>query len=243
MRSCIGLFYICALGAGLQAQDADVLYAQRTNVSAAVQAAGLWSAELARNPSAFDAAWKLARACYWLGGHAAPADRRGYLERGMAAARTAAGLQPARPEGHFWMAANMGSLAEASALRAGLKYRGAIKRSLETVRRIDPAFMNGSADRALGRWYAKVPRLFGGSARRAEEHFRASLEYDARSTVSHFFLAELLIEEGRLAEARRELQAVLDAGFEAAWAPEDAEYKRKAAALLAELSRREGQQH
>ncbi len=57
----------------------------------------------------------------------------------------------------------MGALAESFGLRQGLKYRGAIKDELLTVLRLDPAFQEGSADRALGRWYYKVPGLFGGS--------------------------------------------------------------------------------
>ena len=61
------------------------------------------------------------------------------------------------------MAANMGALAESFGMRQGLKYRGAIKDALLTVLKLDPAFQHGSADRALGRWYYKVPGLFGGS--------------------------------------------------------------------------------
>ena len=90
--------------------------------------------------SNFEAAWKLARADYWLGGHAPEAERRGFLERGIDAGRKAAALQPNRPEGHFWMAANMGALAESFGLRQGLKYRKPIKEALETVLRLDPAF-------------------------------------------------------------------------------------------------------
>ena len=67
----------------------------------------------------------------------------------------------------MWLAANMGALAESFGLRQGLKYRGAIKDELLAVLRIDPAFQQGSADRALGRWYFKVPGLFGGSNRRS----------------------------------------------------------------------------
>ena len=105
------------------------------------------------------------------------------LERGIAAGETAMRLQPARPEGHFWIAANMGALAESFGLRAGLKYRKPIENELETVLRLDPAFQDGSADRALGRWYFKVPGLFGGSDKKAEEHLRASLTYDEHSTA------------------------------------------------------------
>lgn len=195
----------------------------------------MWGAELKDNPSTFDAAWKLARVDYWLGGHAPPAERRGFLEGGIEAARKTVALQPNRPEGHFWLAANMGTLAESFGLGAGLKYRGAVKRELETVLQLDPSFMNGSADRVLGRWYDRVPGLFGGSNKKAEAHLRASLKYDEHSTVSRFFLAELLIDEGRKAEARAELQKILDAPINPEWAPEDADYKEKARALLARL--------
>jgi len=92
--------------------------------------------------------------------------------------------------------------------------------------------MSGSADRALGRWYFKVPRLFGGSNARAEEHLRKSLTYAPDSTVSHFFLAEVLLDENRRDEARSELQKVLDAPFDQEWAPEDEDYKQRARTLL-----------
>lgn len=213
----------------------DDLYANRADVASARRAADGWKSELAQNPLAFDAAWKLARADYWLGGHAPDKERRAYLEDGVAAGRKAAALEPRRPEGHFWTAANMGALAESFGLRAGLKYRKPIKDELETVLALDPSFQAGSADRALGRWYFKVPGVFGGSNKKAEAHLRASLRYDPHSTVTHFFLAELLIDEHRIAEARAELQQVLDAPFNSAWAPEDNDYKTRARALLASL--------
>ena len=142
--------------------------------------------------------------------------------------RSAAALQPDRPEGHFWMAANMGALAESFGMRQGLKYRGAIKDALLTVLKLDPAFQQGSADRALGRWYYKVPALFGGSKTKSEEHLRKSLTYGPQSTASHFFLAETLFELDRDDEARAELQRVLDAPIAPGWAPEDNEFKAKA---------------
>ena len=57
----------------------------------------------------------------------------------------------------------MGALAESFGMRQGIKYRGQIKDALLTTLKLDPAFLQGSADRALGRWYFKVPGLFGGS--------------------------------------------------------------------------------
>jgi hypothetical protein len=190
---------------------------------------------LAANPGNFDAAWKLARVSYWLGGHGGDAERRKDLERGIDAARKATALQPNRPEGHFWVAANMGALAESFGVRQGLKYRKPIKEELETVLRLEPGFMEGSADRALGRWYFKVPRLFGGDRTLSETHLRRSLTYKPDSTVSHFFLGELFVDEKRTAEARAEFQKVVDAPLSREFAPEDQEYKDKAKKILPTL--------
>src|SRR5438128_7308039 len=195
---------------------ADAVYADRANPASARCAADLWSAALAENPRNFDSAWKLARADYWLGGHVPKPEQRGFSDKGIEAARRAIAIDPNRPEGHFWLAANMGALAESSGF-AGLKYRKPIKTELETVLRLDPAFLEGSADRALGRWYYKVPRLFGGSRKQAEEHLKASLKYKDDSAITHYFLAELYADDGRVADARAEIQKVLDAPIDPNW--------------------------
>jgi len=217
------------------ADDPDALYADRENLASARRAAAIWAAA-PNDAGAFDAAWKLARACYWLGGHAPEKERKSFYDQGIKAAQKAATLEPKKPEGHFWLAANMGSMAEASGMMTGLKYRGTIKKELETTRQIDAAFMQGSADRALGRWYFKVPSLFGGSNKKAEEYLRASLTYNPESTVSRYFLAEVLVDVRRLDEARTELKRVIDAPFDPQWAPEDRDYKTKATALLKDLA-------
>jgi len=229
IASCILLFYLPV--AGQAGDDPDRLYANRADLASARRAAGIWRARSAAG--SFDAAWKLARADYWIGGHAPQADRRGVLEDGVDAGRKAIALQPDRPEGHFWTAANMGALAESFGMRQGLKYRKAIKDELDTVLRVDPGYEQGSADRALGRWYYKVPSLFGGSRKTAESHLRASLRYDPHNMASHFFLAEMFLDDGRTAQARAELQAVLDAPNHPEWIPEDEEFKAKARRMLA----------
>ncbi len=135
----------------------------REDLSKAIGAANFWAKRLAADAADFEAGWKLARICYWLGEHVPPAERRGRFEQGIEAGRKAAAAQPNRPEGHFWMAANMGSMAEGFGMRAGLRYRGPIKASLEKALAIDPSYLNGSPDRALGRWYSGC-RVFSAEA-------------------------------------------------------------------------------
>ena len=212
--------------------DPDRLYADRATLASAVRAIEIWDARLAGNPNDVESAWKLARACYWIGGHSPKDAGRRQYERRIDAGRRAVALQPNKPEGHFWIAANMGALAESFGLRAGLKYRKPIKDELELVLRLDPGFQQGSADRALGRWYFKVPGLVGGDHKLAEEHLRKSLTYNPNSTASHFFLAEVLLDDKRKDEARAELQKVLDAPLDPEWTPEDQDFKLKAKRLL-----------
>lgn len=237
MISCILVFYL-AISPNLsfeRLQDPDGLYAARTDLAKAREATAIWADRLEKNPKDFESAWKLARARYWLGTHASEAERKTFLEGGIAAGRSAVTVEPKKPEGHFWIAANMGALAESFGMRQGLKYRGDIKSELEQVLAIDPAFQQGSADRALGRWYYKVPGLFGGSNKKSEEHLRKSLTYNANSTASHFFLAETLLDMGRKPDARAELQKVLDAPLDPEWGPEDREWQAKAKALLSTI--------
>lgn len=205
-------------------------------LQSAREAADIWQSRLQQNAKDFESAWKLARARYWLGGHAPDDQRRAFLDQGIAAARAAIALEPEKPEGHFWLAANMGALAESFGVRQGLKYRGDIKSELLTVLRLDPAFQQGSADRALGRWYFKVPGLFGGSSSKSEEHLRRSLTYNPSSSASLFFLAETLIGANRKQEARTLLEQLLAAPVDPEWAPEDREFKDKASVLVKTLS-------
>lgn len=230
---------MAVLGASFDApktqQVPDQLYAQREDLAKAREAASIWADRLNQNPKDFESAWKLARARYWLGGHAPEAERKQFFEDGMTAARTAATLQPDKPDGHFWLAANMGALAESFGLHQGLKYRGDIRKELETVLRLDPGFQQGSADRALGRWYNKVPGLFGGSNKESEAHLRKALTYNPQSTATLYFLAETLQDEGKKAEAKSMLDQVIAAPIDPDWAPEDREFKQKAQQLLPKL--------
>ena len=163
-----------------------------------------------------------------------PTEQRQQYERGIKAATRAVELEPESPEGHFWMAADMGAMAESFGMRAGIRYRGPIKTELETVLRLDPSFQQGSADRALGRWYFRrsppVRRQQGQGDRTPEALPRVRTRTAPRPT---YFLAETYLDMDRPDEARRELQLVLDAPLHPEWTPEDREFKQKAKELLA----------
>lgn len=217
--------------------DPDALYRQRADLQRARQALDIWEGRLKADPRDFEAAWKIARATYWIGPHEERDAGRRTLERGIVAGKQAATINPQRPEGHFWTAANMGALAESYGARQGLKYRGAIKDALERVVMIDAAFQEGSAYSALGRWYHMVPGLFGGSEAKSEEYLRKSLTFNPNGVLPHFYLAETLFDRDKDAEGIAELQKAIAAKGNPGFEPEDREIQAKASA---ELARRSG---
>lgn len=192
---------------------------------------------MAKDPADFESAWKLARARYWLGtnGPGTNDAKKAMLERGIDAAKLAAAARAGAPDGHFWVAANMGALADAHGLRQGIKYRAPIKAAIEAALKADASYLDGSPDRALGRWYYKVPRLFGGDLALSERHLRAALAYKPDSIISLLFLAETLIGRDQRAAARTMLQAAIDAPLDPEWTPEDRRFKVQARELLATL--------
>src|SRR5262245_6049449 len=62
ISSRICLLYICGFTQLVAVQSADGLYRDRANLESARKAAETWRTELSQNPSAFEPAWKLARA-------------------------------------------------------------------------------------------------------------------------------------------------------------------------------------
>src|SRR5262245_30744843 len=134
--SCMAALYLLVAGLAAQGPNPDQLYRQRETLVSARQAADIWAARAASGKD-FEASWKLARACYWLGTHGEESERRAALDRGLKAAEQTIKIDPSKPEGHFWQAANMGAIAESSGMMAGLKYRGRIKDALERVIQID----------------------------------------------------------------------------------------------------------
>lgn len=252
MRSCICLFYLALVTLPVRAAfqaapqtapateagaDVDALYRAREQPTSARAAERILAARLASDASDFEAAWKLARIRYWLGtsGPGSSDVKKRVLEAGLAAARAAMAARPDAVDGHFWLAASMGALADAHGLRQGMRYRTPIREALEKAQQLDPAYLDGSPDRALGRWYFKVPGMFGGDLQKSEAHLRKALTYNPRSIISLLFLSETLLGRDRRDEARVTLQAAIDAPIDPEWTPEDTRFKAQARALLAKL--------
>ena len=129
-------------------------------------------------------------------------------EQGRQAARQAAEIAPRNARAHFWYATNAGRWGQTKGVMRSLFLLPEVKRGMETALDLDPGYPPAYV--LAGTVYYEVPGLFGGDLEKSERLFRKGLEVDGRLTGLRVGLARTLIKRGRIPEARRELQAVLD---------------------------------
>jgi len=135
-------------------------------------------------------------------------DKLAAYDRGREAGRRAAELAPRNPHGHFWYALNTARWGQTRGVVRSLVLLPTIRASLDRVIELDPGFTAAYA--VIGNVLYEVPGVLGGDLRKAEEAFRIGLGQDPHFTAMRIGLAKTLAKLGRMDEARRELQAVLD---------------------------------
>ena len=209
IRSCIFVFYIAVIAVSARRRTIrtrSIAIVKRSR--SATRAAAIWNERLTaiRRTSSRPGSSR-ARSTGWAPTACLKRDReRPPSKRALLRHERRLPSTPSRPDGHFWMAANMGALAESFGLRQGHSLSHTrFAKSLERVLKIDAPYLDGSADRALGRWYYKVPGLFGGDKRKSETHLRKALSYAPESIISHLFLAETLIDLDRPARGAQSI--------------------------------------
>ncbi|MCV4614925.1 hypothetical protein OFM04_34035, partial [Escherichia coli] len=79
-------------------------------------------------------------------------------------------LEPEKPDGHFWYAANIGELARMSPITVGLKSLDEIRESFLRVIAIQPDYQGASAFDALGDIELSTRFIGGGRPEKAVEY-------------------------------------------------------------------------
>lgn len=195
------------------------------------------SAELLENALAqefdYGLAWRLGRALFFLGQEAVDkATARAFHARAVKICELAIHAGQSRVEGHFWLGVNRALLAALEKSLAALGHALRARRALHRAIALDAAYHAAGPLRVLARLEAKLPRWLGGGRERARANFEKALALAPANTVTRLYFAELLVEAGGQARARSELQALLAAPLDPAWAYETARDRRLAQAML-----------
>jgi len=218
--------------------EGDQLYEGRQDMAKARVAVAALRQAVVADYGNYDAAWKLARASFYVGDHTDNEDEADDMFRaGIESGKAAVKLHPDKPEGHFWLGANYGGEASRSTL-ASLAAVNDIRNEMEAVIKIDDKFQGGSAYLGLGRLYLQAPRVLGGSNLKAMDNLKKGLVIRPNNSLMKYYLAEAYAGENRDAEARKELEEVLKTNPDPKFMAEHNDAVSKAKKLLEKISHR-----
>jgi len=149
-------------------------------------------------------------------------------DRGREIGQRAVELAPKSHDAHLWYAINTARWGETKGVLRSLFLLPTIRRELDTLLELDPRSVR--AHILAGNVLLEVPGFAGGDRAKAEEHFKKALAIDPRFTNARVDLARVYIADARYADARRELQRVVDEtspSVIADWTVKDAPRARK----------------
>ncbi|MDT4965704.1 MAG: hypothetical protein QOJ64_441 [Acidobacteriota bacterium] len=195
---------------------ADSLYDRREDIENVRKCLALLEREV--YPSEYEAAWRVARALFFLGQESdSKSEAMAFHSSGAAAGRRAVSLDRSRVEGCFWLGVNLALLARLEtpikALPTALRARRFLKRAVC----LNARYHGAGPLRVLARLQHKLPPLFGGGTSRARANFQRAIKLVPGNTVTRLYLAELLIDIGDREGGRVQLESLLAAPVEPGW--------------------------
>ncbi len=214
--------------------EGDRLYAERGDLAKARRAVAALRQARTADYGNYEAAWKLARADYYLGSHGSGNEVDEAFREGVQAGKTAVQLNGDKPEGHFWLGANYGGSAQQSTL-AGLSSVDDIRSEMETVIKMDESFQGGSAYLVLGQLYLEAPRVLGGDTAKAIGYLEKGLKIAPDNALMRVHLAEAYHAAGRDAEARKQIDRLMAMTPPPDYVPEYQEAVEKGKKLLEKM--------
>ncbi len=154
------------------------------------------------------AAWQFGRACFDWADFAKDDDRRASVaNEGIAACRQAIAREPKSVDSHYYLAMNLGQLAQTRTLGA-LRIVEEMEREFKIVRDLDAGFDYGGPDRNLGLLYFEAPGWPAsiGSKSKARKHLERAVELAPDYPENHLCLLEAYLKWGDKKNIQRELK-------------------------------------
>lgn len=212
--------------------EADKLFTERKDLAKLREAITLLTRARRESAKNYDVEWRLARYNYYLGRHSeTEEEREKAFENGKDAAKTAIRLDSNRPDGHFWFGANLGELANQNPLTTGLKSVDEIRAAMNKVIELQPSYELASAYDVLGQLELGT-RMMGGSTERAVEYLEKGVALEKNNGELRVRLAEAYLATDKDAEAKKQLDYLLQMRPNPQYLPEYEQQVAKARKLL-----------
>jgi len=189
--------------------EAEPLYEGREDMTKARTAVTALRQAHAADYGNYEAAWKLARAAFYVGDRTdVEAERDTMFKEGIDAGKAAVQLQPAKPDGHFWLGANYGGQAAHSTL-SNLSSFQDIKGEMESVLKLDEGYQGYSAYLGLGRLYLQAPKMLGGDPAKAVEYLEKGVKANPTNTLMRYELAAAYETVNRNGDAKKQIETLM----------------------------------
>ncbi|MBU2546790.1 MAG: hypothetical protein KKB20_00140 [Proteobacteria bacterium] len=219
-------------------KQGDDWYSQRGDSAKAKMAVETYRQALAADPNNGEAAWKLARALYWVGESADKDMKLPIYEEAMKAAEQGTKLLPNDPAPHYWLAVVYGLYGTAKGIFKSLSLVKPIKEECQAVIKLDPGYNGGGAYMILGRLNQKVPGFGGGDKSQVEPNYMKALELGPDRYNTHNYLADWYMDEDQYDKAKAILEKAINGPCPKDMAPDCKRWKADSAKRMAELEKK-----
>jgi|SRR5215216_1024668 len=225
-----------AKAAAAQVAEAEPLYEGRDDMTKARTAVSVLRQAHAADYGNYEAAWKLARACFFVGDRTDnDKEQEDMFREGTDAGKAAVQLEPNKPDGHFWLGANYGGSASHSTLSNLSSFKD-IKGEMEAVLKLDESYQGYSAYLGLGRLYLGAPKVMGGDVAKAVEYLEKGVKFNPTNTVMRYYLAEAYEASNRNADAKKQIDVILSTTPDPKYIAEHKDAVEKAKKLLEKIA-------
>jgi tetratricopeptide (TPR) repeat protein len=212
--------------------DAESLFKEREDLDKLRSAVKLMTAVRDPDNRNYQVEWTFAKYSYFLGKFSTNEEESSEaLEDGRDAGKIASRMEPQKPDGYFWYAANLGELSKRSPITIGLRAVDDIKESMNKVLEIQHDYQGASAYDALAQ-VELATRVKGGDAKKAVELLEKGLQLAPHNTNIRLHLGEAYLAVKRDADARKQLDQLLAMKPDPEYMPEYRECIDKAKKLI-----------
>ncbi|MEN9573421.1 MAG: hypothetical protein RL514_1276 [Verrucomicrobiota bacterium] len=156
------------------------------------------------------AGWALGQACFWRGEFATDSEsRKALANEGLAVCRPLTLRAPTVPEGHYYLALNLGQLARTKWLEA-LGIVKELERGLQLASGMNPRLDHAGPDRCLGQLYRDAPGwpISLGNKSKARTHLLRAVELAPEFPENHLELLETWLVWKEKKTLQRDLDAL-----------------------------------
>ena len=215
--------------------QADNLYKQREDLAKLRDGLQLLRRARVADGNNFEAAWKLAKFNYFMGDNTKDEKLRDRsFKDGITAAKGATKLQADKPDGYFWLGANLGGQAEAN-IFDGAANLPEIRQNMKKVIEIQPDYQGAMAYVALAQTELKTRGVMGGKAEKAANYLEQALKINKQNPAIYVYLAEAYLYLHRKPEARKMLNTMRNTAPNPDYLPERREAEEIAKKLEAKF--------